>query len=80
MILIHKTNIHMGSALNPEQCTPKVDRNARKRWLTMTLQQWDQHKDTPNLPLEYEQDDEMQEQQQALPPQQQGIVLPPSGS
>ena len=29
MVLIYKTNMHPGSILNPEQCTSKVDRNAR---------------------------------------------------
>jgi len=38
MVLIYKTNMHPGSILDPEQCTSKVDRNARKRWLTTTLQ------------------------------------------
>jgi hypothetical protein len=31
MILIYKTNMHPGSILNPEQCTSKADRIARKR-------------------------------------------------
>ena len=38
MVLIYKTNMHPGSILSPEQCTTKVERNARKRGLTTTLQ------------------------------------------
>jgi hypothetical protein len=79
MMLIYKTNMHPGSTLNPEQCTSKVDRNARKRWLTTTLQQLDQHQDTTIPPPEHEQVEEMQKEQQATP-QQQGDDLPPSGS
>jgi hypothetical protein len=66
-ILIYKTNMYSGSTMNPEQCTSKVDRNARKRWLITTLQQLDQNQDTSNPPPEYEQDEEMQEQEQATP-------------
>ena len=31
MVLIYKTNMHMGSIMNPEQCPTKVKRNAKKR-------------------------------------------------
>ena len=71
MILIYKTNIHPGSILNPEQSTTKVDRNAKKRWLSATLQQMDQHQAIASPPIEHEHDEEMQEQQQP-PPHQQG--------
>ena len=37
MVLIYRTNMHPESKLNPEQCTKKVDRNAKKRWLITTL-------------------------------------------
>jgi hypothetical protein len=40
-ILIYKTNMHPGSTLNPELCTAKADRIARRRWLTTTLKQLD---------------------------------------
>ena len=50
MVLICKTNMHPVSIPNPEQCTPMVDRNARKRWLTTTMRQLDQHQDTASPP------------------------------
>jgi len=78
MVLIYQTNMHPGSILNLEQCTTKLDRNAKKRWLIATLQQMDQQQATASPPLKHEQDEEMQEQHQP-PPQQQG-ELPPSGS
>ena len=37
MVLIYRTNMHPESKLNPEHCTKKVDRNAKKRWLITTL-------------------------------------------
>jgi hypothetical protein len=64
--------------MNPEQCTAKVDRNARKRWLVTTLQHLDHHQDTTSQPPEHKQDEDMQEQQQPSP-QQQG-ELPPGSS
>ncbi len=67
MIMIYKTTMHPESDMNPEQCTSKADRNSRKRWLTTTLQQLDQHQDTSTPSLKHEQDKEMQEQQQAPP-------------
>jgi hypothetical protein len=78
MVLIYKTNMHPGSIPNPEQCTTKVDRNARKRRLITTLHHLDLQQDTTSPPPELEQVEEMQEQQQ-LSPQQQG-ELSPSGS
>ncbi len=78
MILIYETNMHPGSTMNPEQCTTKVDRNARKRWLITTMQHMYKHQDTASPTPEREQDEEMQEQQQATP-QQQGD-LPPNNS
>ena len=78
MVLIYKTKMHPGSILNPEQCTTKMDRSNRKRWLTATLQQMDQHQATTGQPHEHAHDEEIQEQQQP-PPQQQGD-LPPGGS
>ena len=68
MVLIYKTNMQPGSIMNPEQCTTKADRNARKRWLVTTLQQLDQHQDTTSPPPEHQHDEEMQETQQ--PPSQ----------
>ncbi len=63
MILIYKTSMHPGSILNPEQCTAKADRNAKKRWLSATLQQMDQHQPTVSPPPEREHDEKMQEKQ-----------------
>jgi hypothetical protein len=77
-ILIYKTNMHPGSTLNPEQCTTKADRAARRRWLGTTIKQLDQHQATTSPLPEQHYDEEMQEQQH-IPPQQQG-ELPPSGS
>jgi hypothetical protein len=62
IILIYNTIMHPGSDPNPEQSRAKVDRNAMKRWLTTTLQQLDQHKDTTSPPPKYVQDEEMQQQ------------------
>ena len=78
IILIYKTNMHPGSTLNPELYTAKADRIARRRWLTTTLGQLDQHQATVSPPPKQHYDEVMKEKQHT--PSQQPRELPPSGS
>ena len=43
MVIIYKTNMHLGSSLNPAQCMQRSSRTARQRWLITTLQHLKQY-------------------------------------
>jgi hypothetical protein len=84
MVLIYKTHMHSGAALNTLQCTTKSDRNAGQKWLGNTLTQLDHHQEIDSPPIEGKQDEDMGEQFHHGGIQGEHMThqheLPPSGS
>jgi hypothetical protein len=62
MVLIYRTSMHASSALSPKMCTRKIDKNARLRWLHVTLQQLDQHQPTTSPQNPHVEDETIEEQ------------------